>query len=252
MIEQIKARKNKKFGEAPVILVCYNHKISTIERTELPDTCDALLITIQAHPSQEKRLRNAFTIVRDYSYGFDGWFKYKGQVIEPGIVFTTGQCFNDNVIMPLIKESEILKSFCNKIKDVAEKQKFEYTTNNELQEQMDRIAEECYKTLGLEQYEDNAGPATKSSRNFKERYADYLQTCCDILREEPPIKEYHGIVMSSDHPEVEPIQLDTTSELSIFEQFGDDIKIEPFDETDLLALGMEARDETKLEKTEEA
>ena len=262
MIEQIKARKNKKFGKVPVVLVCYKHKISIIERAELPDTCDALHITIQAHPSQEKRLRNVFTIVRDHIYeGFDGWFKYKGQVIEPSIVFTTGQCFNDNVIMLLIKESEILKSFCNKIKDVVENQKFEYTTNNEipvsnvtidnkLQEQMDRIAEECNKTLGLEQYlEDNIGPATKS---FRKRYADYWKGCCDVLREKPPIKEYHGIVMPSDPPEVEPMQLDAAAELSILEQFSDDIKIGFFDDTDLLALGMEAKDETRLEKTEEA
>lgn len=126
MIEQIKARKNKKFGKTPVIIVSYKHKISAIENTELPDTCDALLINIQAHPSQEKRLRNVFTIIRDHVYGFDGRFKYKDQVIEPSIIFTTGQCFDDNVIMLLIEESEILKSFHSNIKDVAEKQKFEY------------------------------------------------------------------------------------------------------------------------------
>lgn len=296
MIEQIKARKNKKFGEAPVVLVCYKHKISIIERAELPDTCDALHITIQAHPSQEKRLRNVFTIVMDHIYGgFDGWFKYKGQVIEPSIVFTTGQCFNDNVIMLLIKESEILKSFCNKIKDVAEKQKFEYAdieetneaitrqlqglmnmmisnkqepvqvksaklltadkeilvnsvpTDSELQEKMNRITEECYNALDLKQYEDNVGPATKS---FRKRYTEYWKGCCDVLREEP-IKEYHGVVMSSDPPETELMSLDPVAEVSILTQFNDDIKIEPFDDTDLLALGMEARDEPAEEIFEE-
>lgn len=298
MIEQIKARKNKKFGEAPVILVSYKHKISTIEHTELPDTCGALLITIQAHPSQEKRLRNVFTIIREHLYGFDGWFKYKDQVIEPSIAFTTGQCFNDNVIMLHIQESEILKSFCNKIKDVAEKQKFEYAdieetngvitrqlqglmdmmtsniqepvqvksaklltadkeilvsnvpTDSELQEKMDRITEECYKALDLKQYESNVGPATKSSKSFRERYTEYWKGCCDVLREES-IKEYHGIVMSSDPPEAEPMPLNPVAEVSILTQFSDDIRIEPFDNTDLLALGMEARDESAEEIFEE-
>ena len=288
MIEQIKARKNKKFGDAPIVLINYKNKISTIEYTELPRSCDTLAITIQAHPSQEKRLRNVFTIKRECAYsGFEGWFRYKDNVIEPDIAFTTGQVFKDNVILIHIQESDILKSLCDKLKDTCEKQKFEYAdieetneaiarqlqgltnmmtsnmqgpvtiksaklltadkeilvssvpTDSQLQEQMDRIAEECNNALGLKPYEDNVGPATKS---FRERYTEYWKGCCDALREDP-IKEYHGVVMSSDPPEVEPMPLDPVAEVSILTQFGEDfgndVKIEPFDETDLLALGKE-------------
>ena len=57
--------------------------------------------------------------------------------------------------------------------------------------------------------------------------------------------------MSSDPPEVEPMPLDPVAEVSILTQFSDDVRIEPFDETDLLALGMEARDEPAEEIFEE-
>ena len=208
MIEQIKARKNKKFGEAPVVLVNFMGKTSTIEHIKLPDSCIDLTITIQAHSSQEKRLRNVFTVIRECWYGFDGWFKYKDQVIEPSITYASHQYFDDNVIMLDIQYSESFKSFHRGVSD-------------ELQEQMDRITEECYKALDLKQYEDNVGPATKS---FRKRYTEYWKNCCDALREEPPIKEYHGVVMSSDPPEVEPMPLDPVAEVSILTQFNDDIK----------------------------
>jgi hypothetical protein len=66
--------------------------------------------------------------------------------------------------------------------------------------------------------EDNVG---SDARSFRERYADYWKGCCDVLREEP-IKEYHGVVMSSDPPEVEPMSLDPVAEASILTQFSND------------------------------
>ena len=247
LIEQIKARKNKKFGKVPVVRVNYMGKISTIENINLPDSCAALTITIQAHSSQDKRLRNVFTVIRECWYGFDGWFKYKGQVIEPSIEYATRQLFrDDNVIMLDIEHSRSIRR--GDITDIANEKLLitgkkillsSVSTDDELQVQMGRIAKECNKALDLEKpHEDNVGPATKS---FRERYREYWRGCCDALREDP-IKEYHGVVMSSDPPEVEPMPLDPVAEVSLT-QFSDDVRIEPFDETDLLALGMEARDE---------
>lgn len=71
--------------------------------------------------------------------------------------------------------------------------------------------------------EDNVG---SEARSFRERYVDYWKGCCDVLREEP-IKEYHGVVMLSDPPEVEPMPLYPVAEVSILTQFNDDIKTEP-------------------------
>lgn len=69
--------------------------------------------------------------------------------------------------------------------------------------------------------EDNVG---SEARSFRERYADYWKDCCDVLRDEP-IKEYHGVVMSSDPPEVEPMPLDPVAEVSILTQFSDDTNL---------------------------
>ena len=69
--------------------------------------------------------------------------------------------------------------------------------------------------------EDNAD---SEARSFRERYADYWKDCCNVLREEP-IKEYHGVVMPSDPPEVEPMPLDSVAEVSILTQFSNDTNL---------------------------